>query len=409
MEKIYSFLRWSQKYTGTDMVYLVKGDFWLGLGTSVIAISGFLLTIVLANLLTRENFGTFKYVLAIANLLNIFTLPGIYVALVRSIAKGYEGSFIPGLKTQIRWGIVGAIGCLILSGYYFLNGNLILTISFLIVAFSLPFTQPFNIFNAFWQGKKRFDIQNQYLISSHLLSLAVIILTLFLTNNLFAVLVAWFGSHTLFRFIFLRLTYKKISNQKQQPETISYGKHLSIMEVPQILGSQLDKILLWYFLGPVSVAIYSVALAPIDHLRQLISIGPLALPKFSEKTKEEIKGTLLKKISKYFLVTILLGLIYIFIAPYIFRFLFPAYLESIPYSQWLGLILMSVPLGLIGTSLISQMKKKELYVIKFSIPLIRIALFLILIPLYGIGGAITAILISHVVGGGLSLFLFRRM
>ena len=68
-EKIYNLLRWSEKYTKTDMVYLAHGGFWLSFGQIISSLSSFLLAIAFANLLPKETYGNYKYILSIASIL----------------------------------------------------------------------------------------------------------------------------------------------------------------------------------------------------------------------------------------------------------------------------------------------------------------------------------------------------
>src|SRR3989344_8728279 len=117
--KIIKILFWLQKYTKTDMVYLTVGGFWLILGKIVFNISGFLLIIAFANLLSKEAYGTYQYVLSVASILAIPTLSGMNSAIVRAVAQGYEGSFLPAIKTQIQWGILGGLASLGGAGGYF--------------------------------------------------------------------------------------------------------------------------------------------------------------------------------------------------------------------------------------------------------------------------------------------------
>ena len=60
-QRIYKGLKWSQKYTQTDMVYLAKGGFWLGMGQIITGLASFLLTLAFANLVPKETFGTYKH------------------------------------------------------------------------------------------------------------------------------------------------------------------------------------------------------------------------------------------------------------------------------------------------------------------------------------------------------------
>jgi len=411
-QKIYNLLRWSQKYTGTDMIYLAKGGFWLSLRQIIFSVLSFSSAIAFANLLPKEAYGTYRYVLSLVSILAISTLGGMNNAIVQAVAQGYEGSFIPALKARLRWGTLGGLTSLGIAVYYLLNGNNTLSICFLIVAIFLPAMNSFDIYESLWAGKKRFDIQNKYKITVQVLSVATLITTLFLTNNIFLILLAFFVPYTLFRFIFLQITLKKIHlNEKQSPETVSYGKHLSLMGAMKVIAGYLDRVFIWHFLGPASVAIYSFATTPPQEIGGILrNISFLALPKFSQRTKEELKMTLLSKIFKLFFLVIPLMGIYIFLAPYLYKIMFPQYLDSIHYSQIFAISF--IPLAgitLLSTSLLAQMRKKELYIAKSTPPIIRILLFLILIPLYGIWGAIFAILISEFLKFGLLLFLFKKI
>lgn len=411
-QKIYNLLRWSQKYTQTDMVYLAKGGFWLNLGQVVSSAAGFLLAIAFANLLPKETYGTYRYVLSLASILAIPTLSGMNTAIVRAVAQGYEGSFIPALKTKLRWGVLSSLAGLGLAGYYFFQGNTTLTICFLIVAVFLPLMSSFTIYGSFWGGKKRFDIQSKYRIATEIFALLALLITLFLTKNLFLILLAYFVPWTFLGFLFLQLTLKKSPpNKKQDPETISYGKHLTLMGIIGTVANHLDKILLWHFLGAVPLAIYAFATLPPLNIKEVLkSIGGLALPKFSQCSKQELKNTVHKKALKLFLLVIPIIVLYIVFAPYIYKIFFPQYLDSVIYSQvYIIFLLTAIPGMLLSTSFLAQMRKKELYILRTISPIIQILLLIILLPLYGIWGAIFALLLAKFTSFGLLLFLFKRM
>ena len=129
-QKLYNLLRRSEKYTKTDMVYLFKGGSWLTLGNIISSVSALLLTIAFANLITKETFGSYKYILSFVGILSIPTLFGMGTAVVRAVARGHEGSLISALKMKIRWGFWGSLIGILLSGYYYFQGNGILAIAF---------------------------------------------------------------------------------------------------------------------------------------------------------------------------------------------------------------------------------------------------------------------------------------
>ncbi len=421
-QKIVTLLRKSEKYTGTDMVYLVKGSFWWILGRAVLLLLGLITMIAFSHWLPKETFGAYQYILSIVAILAIFSLGGINTALVRTVAKGNEGVFWPCAKTRFRWALITLIGCLLIAGWYLIQQNFILGISFLMAGLFFPFIATFNLFTSFWQGKKKFDLQAKYQVLLNLFSVSILLLVLFFSDNLVMIVLAFLISSTLGGAIFFKLTLNQIrfhekeliqsnsqENEKQNQETISYGKHLTLMSSLGHFSAHLDKVIIWQMLGPVPLAIYSFAQLPLNKVHEIIPIGPLAFPKLSERNVKEIKKEIFQKFLKLFLFSIpLVGLV-IFLAPYFYKMVFPSYLDSIPYFQALAFSLIFIPFQLLGISLLTEMKKRELYLISFSAPLFQLVLFLILVPLFQIWGIIFAILIAQLFGNLLTLYFFKKI
>ena len=64
-QKIKEILIWSQKYTKTDMVYLVKGSFWTSLGKLFSTLSGLIILIILTRYVSKEIVGQYNFFLSI--------------------------------------------------------------------------------------------------------------------------------------------------------------------------------------------------------------------------------------------------------------------------------------------------------------------------------------------------------
>ena len=405
--KVYNFLRWTEKWLKTDMVYLTKGGFWLTAGQIFSSLSAFLLSIAFANLLPRETYGTYKYVLSIASLLSIPTLSGMTTSLAQAVAGGYDGSFIPALKARIKWGLFGALASLILSGYYFYQSNSTLTIGFLITAVFLPFMDSFNSYEAVLIGKKLFKTSTKYNITIKAVATIAIISTLYLTKNIFLIIFSYFIIYTILRFIFLQITIYKIElNPKQDPKTISYGKHLSLMNVISTAASQLDKILIFNYLGAIELGIYSFAIAMPEQIKGLLNnIQTLALPKFTQSTHHENRKTILIKMLKFSVIVFPVVIIYIITAPYIFKLFFPQYLDAVFYSQIFSLSLLTIPAGLPITFLQSQVSTKKLWQLNLITPITQIIVMFIGVYFYGLMGLIMARVISRII----NFILFIKM
>lgn len=407
---LYKLLRKSEKYTKTDMVYLAKGGFWLTLGQIVSSIASFLLAIAFANLLPKETYGTYKYILSILAILSITTLPGMGVAITQAVARGYDKSLSSALKLKIRWGLLGALASLGIATYYWLNHNETLSISFLIVAIFLPFMDTFNVYINFLEGKKNFRISTKFRIIIRILATSIMVATLFITNNIFIILLSYLLSYTVLRFIFVKITLNKyVNNTTSDLSAMSYGKHLSLMSILNLIAGQLDKILIFHYLGAAPMAIYAIAMAMPEEIKGVLrNIQSLALPKFAAQPEQEIKKTILSKIIKFTSLIAVFVVIYILIAPYVFEIFFPQYLESITYSQIFAISLISASANLPLAALQSKKAKKALYIYNACTAILHIILLVVMMYFWGLMGAILAKVIYRYLNFFLIYFIFQK-
>ena len=406
--KIHRFLIWSQKYTQTDNIYLFRGGFWLILGQIIWTAASFLLAMAFANLLDPATYGNYKYILSLVGILSIFSLGGINVAVTQAAARGLESSFYAGFQTKFKWSLLGSLVAIGAAIYYFVQGNELLPIPLLILAIFFPLMQASRIYGNFLEGKKLFDIETKYGMASQIIFVGAMITTLFLTKNLFWLIAAYFVSNTFLNYFFyLRTKFKLQPNKKEDPQTISFGKHLTLIGILDRGSKEIDKVLLFTFIGPVELAVYSFAiLIPNQIAATLANIKVLALPKLAAKSREEIKKNLMKKVRKLFIFVGAIIAVYIVAAPYIYKIFFPKYLASVPYSQLFILYLITIPFDLLSIFFQAKMMKKEIYLLRIT-GIVRLTLFAVLIPIWGIWGAILAMTGTQVFRAAFLFFLFR--
>src|SRR3990167_8528791 len=120
---LYNFLRWTETYTKTDMLYLTKGSFWLLSGQGIGMVVSLVLAIAFANLIDPESYGNYKYVLSLAGIIGAFSLSELGTAVLRAIARGHEGTLQHAYHLSILWStgmvLISASG----GGYYLFHGN----------------------------------------------------------------------------------------------------------------------------------------------------------------------------------------------------------------------------------------------------------------------------------------------
>lgn len=407
----YRLLRASEKYTRTDMVYLAKGGFWLTVGYAVAFISGLGLTAAMANLISPEVYGTYKFVLAMAAVVGAFTLTGLQTAIIRSVAKGFEGTFTAGYKLLLRWNLLVTVAAALVSLYYFKQNNTELAIAMLIVGCFSPLMTSGQLSQAFLAGKEKFRAQTFNASIKTILSAVAMIGTILVTDNfLYIIFMYFFSKAVLEQFFYFYTVCHYHPNTEVEESAFGFSKHLSLMNILLIFARQSDKLILFHFLGPVQLAIYSLAIAPVTELKKPEKfLGNLALPKLSKLSIPEIKRTLPRKMLFVFGLCFVLVVLYILSAPYVFYHILPQYTDAIVYSQVFALTLLLTPSLFFNQVLVTHMQTRQLYITRTVIPIIKIFFLLVCVPVYGLWGAVGVMIGNHVVQAAIQTYYFYRL
>ena len=133
-DKIYNFAKDYSSKVGLDLPYFIKGGFWLSVGQFFGTLKGFILSIVFANLLSKEVFGEYSFAMTVLGIAGVFALPGMGVAVVQAVAKGYEGTYFKALKEVFKWSWLGSLLLLGFSIYEYFYGIYNLMLIFLILS-----------------------------------------------------------------------------------------------------------------------------------------------------------------------------------------------------------------------------------------------------------------------------------
>ena len=403
-------LRRSERYTKVDMVYLASGTFWSAFGTVASGLVALGTAVAFANLLPKETYGTYQYVISVLGLLGILGLPGIKTAISYASSRGNDGSFFDAVHARIRWSFLSSLGALAIAAYYVLQDNLTLGGAFFILAAFLPWWDVYGSYVPYLQGKRRFGAMTVFELGAQVANAAALLLVMVFTDNLLVLLGAYFLSWTVARYCLYRRALALVPpNDAREPGLLSYGKHLSLMSVISTAASNADKLLLWHFLGPVQVAVYTFALTvPGRAVGAFASINRLYFPKVAAQTLSVIRGAIFHRLLMLGTVTLASAVGYVLIAPYFFHLFFPEYMDAVPYTQLASLLIALQPFSLLATALSAHARKKELYIYNVLPPLVQIALLVLLIPHFHILGALIAVISAQVLEAALLVALFLK-
>lgn len=392
-QKAFETLRKSERFFRTDMVYVARGGFWLGFGQVAAALISFGSSLVFANYISKDLYGNYRFILTAAGILAAFSLTGMGSVITQGVAKDAEGILKDAVKVTLRWGTIIALASIFISAYYFAHGNITLGIAALIIGVNLPISNAFTLYGNYLSGKKDFKRIALYSVISQALVTATMLITAITTRNVLLMVAVYFFTNTLVTYF----SYKHIMsifhlNNIKDHTLIPYSKHLSAMNLFGTIANQLDKVLIFHYLGAVNLAIYSFSQAIPDQIKgSFKNLFGIALPKYASLSETDMRESIKKKFVQLTLITIALITAYILSAPYIFEYLFPKYIEAVSYSQIYILGLLTIP-GISLCAIYFQLKKATRTMYKLNI-IGNVSTLLITIPLiykYGLLGAVIA-------------------
>ncbi len=390
------FLRRIELYTRTDLVYVLHGGFWLTLAKVTGMLTSVLVAIAMANLISPEVFGVYRFVIAGAGIIAAFSLTGMSSVIIQAVARNYEGAFRAGVKSYLRWSFLPTLMSLGVASYYLTQGNGTLAFGFFLVAIFNPLLNAYSFFSQFLTGKKDFRTQALFDCIADTVPAVALIATVLVTENPLIILMIYFLAGIATNISLHIATVKKFQpNDATDPETLPFAKHLSFMGILGKIGENIDKILVFHYLGAAPLAMYAFAQTPIAQLKLLADIPvKIALPKLSERDYSVLKTSLPRKIFLLMGLMVIAVVAYIAVAPLVFELFFPEYTDAVIYTQILALSLVFTPGVMFTSALAAHMKKRELYISQAILPALKIGLFVVLLPLYGIWGVI-AVSIAH--------------
>ena len=396
---LYKLLKKSEKYTHTDMVYLAKSGSWLSLNQALSLLISFGLSIAYANLLDKETFGNYRYVLSAFGFISLLALPGVYTAITQSISRGFDGSLKTGFSKILRWGLLASAFALLLAIYYFIKDNNILGTSFVIIAIFLPIIESYGIYVSLLQGKKLFKQHSIFNLITVAISTLALLITIYLNQNIYIILLVYFLSIAIPKIIFYNYSQKKyIANDLQDSEVDHFIKRINAFQIFSNATQYIDKILLFTILGASQLAIFTFAIAIPEHIKGFFRISAtVSFPKFATKSVEEIRKHILKKILLLGALISLAIVAYILLAPYIFKFLFPQYIEAVLLTQVIAITAIYSITYPIGAFLTAHKKVKPLFIISSSSFILGLIAMIIFIPIYDIWGAVIGLAINRLI------------
>jgi len=157
--------------------------------------------------------------------------------------------------------------------YYFLQGNIVLSVSLLFIGSFSPFLNSAHIATYYANGKKDFRRVSLYNVTKSVVPALILIATLFVTQNVLIIIFVYFFANTavaLFTHRDAIAFYKP--NTADDPGLLDYSKKLSVLGILSTITAQADKILIFTSIGAAELATYAIAVAFPEQIKAALGI-----------------------------------------------------------------------------------------------------------------------------------------
>lgn len=388
--RVISFLKWTQYFTKTDMVYLVSSGFWINSSTVVTSGISFALSIAFANLISKETFGVYQFILSMGTVLSAFTLTGMNTYITKLTAQKRESVLLSSIKPQLLFNIFsGALGTTI-SLYYVFKGDTTYALMMLVISMMVPIIATYNSYTAFLTGKR--DFKNLFITTTGLaLFYSLGMLTAMLLGASSLVLIIVYATTNtigvLLCFLYTKKVYGLFSLEKID---FSFAKKLSFSNIPSSLLLSADNIIIYFLLGPSTLALYAIATQlPERALSFLRSITTAAMPKFATYSPKQIREIIFGKTYKMFGIALMGAAVYAMVAKTIFTYIFPGYTSVLTTSYLAGIASACAITGsFVLSALLATHEGKKVFAVNVIYPSISILCIAIGAAVGGMNGAI---------------------
>jgi O-antigen/teichoic acid export membrane protein len=382
-----------------DLPYFVENGFWVSANQIVQVLIGLGLSVVLARFTSTEVLGQYNFLLSILSILSIISMPGVNISLFRAIAKKKHGTYKKVVNFSFLWSLAGVPLFLFIAMYYYFEGNNLLSISIFFSGIFFPFINPFNKWSVLLQAQSKFNLSMFYDTSKTMFVAAFVILSVFLgRDNLTLIFLAYLFSNTFISLLFYFSTQKYILNKEEDKSWKKSSYKLSLISFMSYVYDYADKILIGILFEPSQLAIYSIAVTSITQLRTGIKmLLRVLMPKLFKADEILLRKILRKYVLKFTLILAFISTVLYFLFPFLINILYSEkYESSIFYAQ---LFLISVPatgLTMFLQDYLIAFKAETLMIkTKLIFTSFNLALYVVLIPYWGLFGAIISSIIYY--------------
>lgn len=391
-------LDFSERKLKVNVRYYLKNTSYLLFLEIVLTIIAIFFTAVFARVMSQEDYGIYNFLFSVIGILSIASLQGINISMMRSVSQGFEGDFIKGTKVRVKWSLIGTVAMFAIAGFYYFQDQALFPYFMLGGLFFTGYSA-LGTYSSFLFGKSKFKLATKLSIIFQGVTIGIGGVVIYFVRDLFWILFYVLFMSTLMQIILIKYAARQASNKRTNPETISYGKHLSLNQIAINVLPYTDRVIIGGFMGFVDVAIYSIGLQLSEKVKRFLNpLTNVIFPNLSKMEGEKAFQAVRQKLTYFTILGALISILGIVLSPVLIPILFTEkYSEAVFFTQILFVTMAFVPPALVMYTLLQAQKRtRELYYYNVSASVMEIGLMFILIAFYGIFGAVVAKLATRI-------------
>ncbi|MFZ2855861.1 MAG: oligosaccharide flippase family protein [Rhodocyclaceae bacterium] len=367
---------------------------------------GLAATYFLARSMSKEAFGEYNAALNAIGIVGVTALTGLNNSLMQAVARGHLGTFRAVVPIAFGGSCLGG-GLLAIGGWYLADASVTLASGYLFAALLFPFAHGLTQWKSMVVGQERFTSLLYYDGGSSVLTYGLVILSvLYWPGEYIFPIIMTLLVPALYNIVLTAIEYRKVPRDAcVEAQNVRYGIRTTLYSGLGAIGANVDRILLFWFMSPVALALFVAAGRIPDLLsaamQDVAAVIAPRLAKHENYTKRV--DWIFSLISMcYGVATIALAFLGI---PVLLPLLFGSnYVDAVPYAQALTC---SIAIGTLANFrfryIRSRIDERGFRDITLVSSAVRVVAFLVLVPPFGIVGAVVAMFIYR-----LSLVLIVR-
>lgn len=350
--------------------------------------------------LDPAQFGRYQFVLTCLALASITALPGLNNALMQSVARGFLGAYRPIVARAFAFAWVGSAVLLGLAAYHHLRRTDELRAGFLLAAALFPFAYGLEQWKSLRSGAEDFAglFKLEGAVVVVLTGLMIVAVTM-RPGDILVPLTVLLGVQSLVNAGSTLRAWKKIPSDAPSEEgVIRHGFRMTFYASLNILANQVDKVLIFAFLSPAALALFVAAERLPELAKNAVQdIAAVLAPRFAKR--ERYTHALDRVLRRTGMLTGAVIVAFAFaLLPWLLVVIFgESYRPAIPYAQAL---MCSVAIGNTSTLryryVASKLDDAGPRTINIVMSSTRIVASLVLVPLWGLPGAVVSAFIYRV-------------